>query len=47
MLNNRQKGDYKDFVEFDKEDVRIWLKRAEIFINEIEGVTLKIIEDAK
>lgn len=47
MLNNRQEGDYKDFVKFEKEDVEIWLKRAEIFINEIEGVTLKIIEDAK
>lgn len=44
MLDNRQEGDYKDFVEFEKEDVREWLRKAEEFISKIEETTLKIIE---
>jgi len=47
MLNNRQEGDYKDFVKFEKEDVKEWLKKAEEFIAKIEEVTLKIIEERK
>ena len=33
MFNNRQEGDYRDFVEFKKDDVDVWLKRAEVFID--------------
>jgi uncharacterized protein (UPF0332 family) len=44
MFDRRQKGDYKDFVKFEKEDVKEWLKKAEEFINKIENLTLKIIE---
>jgi len=44
MLTNRQEGDYKDFVKFEREDVEEWLQKAEEFITEIEQVTLKTIE---
>lgn len=47
MFDNRQEGDYKDFVKFEKEDVEAWLKKAEEFINKIEDVTMKIVEEEK
>lgn len=47
MFGNRQKGDYKDFVEFEKEDVGLWLKKAEEFISEIEKLTMEIIKEGK
>lgn len=34
----RHKGDYKDFVVFEKADVEDWLRKAEEFINEITGL---------
>lgn len=42
MLDNRQEGDYKDFVEFQKEEVKVWLDKAELFIEEIEKAISKI-----
>lgn len=47
MYDNRQEGDYKDFVKFEKDDVKEWLGKAKEFINEIEILTLKIIEGSK
>lgn len=47
MFDNRQEGDYKDFVKFEKEDVEEWLNKAEKFINKIEELTLKILEEQK
>lgn len=47
MLDNRQEGDYKDFVKFEREDVEEWLKKAEEFIAKIEEITLKMIEERK
>lgn len=47
MFDRRQKGDYRDFVKFEKLDVEIWLKKAEEFVREIEKLTLKIIEEQK
>ncbi len=44
MFDQRQKGDYRDFVRFEKEDVGIWLKKAEKFIDKIEGLLPVIIE---
>ena len=44
MFDRRQKGDYRDFVEFKKKDVEKWLEKAEEFINKIEKLTLEIIE---
>lgn len=47
MFDRRQKGDYKDFVKFEKVDVEEWLKKSDEFINKIERLILKIIEDLK
>jgi len=44
MFKRRQKGDYQDFVEFKKKDVKTWLKKSEDFIREIEILVLKNIE---
>lgn len=38
MFEFRQKGDYGDFVEFNEEKVRTWLKEAGRFIEELEKV---------
>ncbi len=43
MFEERQEGDYKDFINFDRSIVRNWLKNTENFIKEIEKVTLEII----
>jgi len=43
MFEMRQKGDYKDLVEFHKEDVKRWLDEAEKFIEIIEKITRKMI----
>lgn len=37
----RQRGDYEDFVEFDLDKVKSWLKSAKDFFDSTE----KIIED--
>lgn len=47
MFERRQKGDYKDFTTFEKEDVEEWLKKAEEFINKIEEVILKNLEEKR
>jgi uncharacterized protein (UPF0332 family) len=36
LFDARQEGDYKDFIEFQKEDVAIWLEKAEGFLSAIE-----------
>jgi len=38
MFEFRQKGDYGDFVEFEKDDIVKWLKQAEKFIGKIEDI---------
>jgi len=45
MFKRRQTSDYEDLVEMKKEDVKEWLKKAEEFVNEIERLTLKMIEE--
>jgi len=47
MFKRRQTGDYEDLVEFKREDVDEWLKKAEEFVTKIEEVTLKMIEEQK
>jgi len=42
LFHNRQEGDYKDFIEFQKPQVESWLKLAEGFINLLEQASLKI-----
>jgi len=36
MFDSRQKGDYGDFIRFEEEKVREWLKEAEKFIKQID-----------
>ena len=47
IFERRQKGDYKDFTEFAKEDVEAWLKKAQEFLNEIESLSLKLTKEGK
>lgn len=47
MFDFRQKGDYGDFVEFEKEKVKQWLDEGENFINEIKKIISKIIDEQK
>ena len=47
MFEFRQKGDYGDFVKFEKEKVQVWLKRAEDFINAVDEIIAKIIEEER
>lgn len=44
MFDNRQEGDYKDFVQFEKENVRIWLEKATEFIKVVGDLTKKTIK---
>jgi len=43
MFDRRQRGDYKDFVKFEKTQVENWLEKAEEFINKIEMLTKNIL----
>jgi uncharacterized protein (UPF0332 family) len=38
MFDFRQKGDYSDFVKFEKDKVSDWLTQAENFINELDSL---------
>jgi uncharacterized protein (UPF0332 family) len=38
MYDFRQKGDYADFVQFEEAKIREWLVLAESFINEVDQV---------
>jgi len=35
MFDRRQEGDYRDFVRFDPEEVKTWIKDAEDFITSV------------
>lgn len=47
MFDFRLKGDYGDFVEFEKEKVQEWLKKAEDFIMNVDKIMEKIIEESE
>ena len=38
MFDTRQEGDYKDFMSFNKEDIAVWLEKAEGFIEAMETI---------
>ena len=44
MYDFRQKGDYADFVQFEKERMKEWLVTAEHFINELDQVIEKDLQ---
>lgn len=46
MFERRQTGDYRDFIEFKKEDVAKWVDEAKEFVSKIEEIVLKILERA-
>ncbi len=45
MFEFRQKGDYGDFVKFEKDKVKSWLDSAKESINCIDEINEKIIKD--
>lgn len=45
MFDNRQVGDYKDFVTFDEKEVGQWLDDSNDFIEAIENIILKTINE--
>jgi uncharacterized protein (UPF0332 family) len=45
MFDNRQKGDYRDFVKFEKEDVKSWLEKATEFVDVVESLTNRTIKE--
>jgi len=47
MFEFRQKSDYGDFVQFEKEKVASWLKRAEGFIIAIDKIVENIIKNKR
>jgi len=47
MFDNRQEGDYRDFVKFEKEDVKFWLEKATEFVDVVESLTNKAIKESK
>ena len=44
MQDSRQEGDYKDFVQFSREDVAQWLAKAELFIVTVEKISLQNLQ---
>lgn len=44
-FENRQTGDYGDFVRFNKEEVKSSLNQAEEFVKEINKMTMKYINE--
>lgn len=47
MFEFRQKGDYGDFAEFEKEKVQAWLKKAENFINTLDNIIERFTGESK
>lgn len=47
MFEFRHKGDYVDFVKFEREKVESWFKSAEEFIITIDEIINKIISERK
>lgn len=44
IFEKRQKGDYKDLVTFEKDDVSSWIIKAEQFISTVEKIINSKIE---
>jgi len=45
MFEFRQRGDYEEFVEFNKEQVESWLYQAEDFINTVKQIVEALIKE--
>ena len=44
MQDSRQEGDYKDFVQFNREEVAQWLAKAELFIVTVEEISQQNVQ---
>jgi uncharacterized protein (UPF0332 family) len=47
LFNNRQKGDYADFVEFKGEEVAGWLAQTHTFVSHVESLISELLKDAE
>jgi uncharacterized protein (UPF0332 family) len=47
LFNNRQKGDYADFVEFKADEVGDWLVQTRTFVWHIETVISNLLKDPR
>lgn len=47
LFNNRQKGDYADFVEFKADEVGDWLVQTRMFVWHIETVISNLLKDPR
>lgn len=45
MFERRQKGDYRDLVEFDKKDVEEWLNKSKEFVKNMEEVVVGLLKE--
>lgn len=42
LFNNRQKGDYGDFIKFNKDEVADWFAKTEQFVNHIKAIVAQL-----
>ena len=40
LFENRQQGDYMDFVRFEGEQVRSWIAQVELFVEQVTALAL-------
>jgi uncharacterized protein (UPF0332 family) len=45
ISEKRQTGDYEDLIEFKREDIEVWLKKAEEFVNQVETLTNRLMRE--
>lgn len=45
LFDFRQKGDYQDYVKFEKPQVEAWLAQVEIIISQVEALALMLIAE--
>jgi len=45
ICEKRQTGDYEDLIEFKREDIEVWLKKAEEFVNQVETLTNRLMRE--
>ncbi len=47
LFRNRQKGDYADFVRFDQAEVKPWYNEAKKFVQALEMLVRKEVEEGR
>jgi len=46
LFNNRQKGDYADFIEFKGDEVAGWLTQTQTFVCHVESLISDLLKEA-